>query len=112
MKIKQEMIIAAPRGRVISDRTDTKRSHFRKLMLGLSSDTDSVSLSVMTLAQGGARDSAGPAVQQTRLGTVCLEWVSLPPVSSSPLSTVPPEDSYQNIRLIMSLPCSVSIGCL
>lgn len=39
MKIKQKIMIATPRGRVISDRTDTKRSHFRKLMLGLSSDT-------------------------------------------------------------------------
>lgn len=69
----------------MSGRTDTTCTHLEELMWGLSTDTDSVSLSVMTGSEG-AWDSAAPAVQQTRFGTVCLEGVSLPPVSSSPLS--------------------------
>lgn len=45
-----------------------------------------------------------PAIEQAKLGTVYLEWVSLPPASSKPLRTMPQEDSCQNIKLITSLP--------
>lgn len=62
-------------------------------MLGLSSDIDA-SACQWWLWLSEEIAFSRPAMEQTRLGTVRPKWVSLPPVSCSPLSPVPPEESY------------------
>lgn len=87
------MIIVASRGRVISDRADTEGRHFRV------ADVDRALLLTTSVCQRWLwlseelRIQPAPAIEQTRLGTMCLEW--------SPCHQSPPSHCQSATRRIL-----------
>lgn len=105
MKIKQKMIVVAPRGRVMSGRTDTTCTHVRRADVG----SERWCWQCQLIGDDWLGRSMGFSGPHRTADTV---WHSLPRRSVPATSFLQPIICYPKTELISSLPWSVSIGYL